>query len=166
MQVVGLKPAQWFRPGKILCCVFAVSLVALAFCIPLRAQTSANAISKDKLIALRNAGVGDSVLIEQIRKDGIGFDINADTTLELKAAGFSNDVLQALLQAGSKAQPAPSAEPAKDDSVAGLFKAGRFPELADRLKATMKANPSDYKTERLLILTLLKMKENDAAHAE
>ena len=129
------------------------------------AQGSSNALSKEKLVALKNAGLNDSVLIQQIQKDGIGFDMNADTTLELKNVGFSNEVLQALLQASSK-MTSGSGQPTQNDSVAALYKAGRFPELADRLRATLKANPSDYKTEALLIMTLLKMKEQDAAHTE
>jgi len=128
-------------------------------------QAVSNGISKEKLIALRNAGVNDSVLVQQIQKDGIAFDMNADTTLELKNAGFSNDVLQALLQASRKAPPA-SAQTSQNDSVAALYKAGRFPELADHLKATLRANPSDYRTHALLIMTLLKMKEKDSAQSE
>lgn len=130
-----------------------------------QAQTSGNALSKEKLIALKNAGLNDSVLIQQIQKDGISFDMNADTTLELKNAGFSNDVLQALLQTSTKVAPA-SAQPAQNDSVAALYKAGKFPELADHLKATLRGNPSDWRTHALLILTLLKMKDKDAAEAE
>jgi hypothetical protein len=133
--------------------------------ISITALAQSGSISKEKLIALRSAGVSDSVLVQQIQKDGISFDMNADTTLELKNAGFSNDVLHALLQASSKGTPGP-AQPTNDDSVAGLYKAGRFPELADRVRASLKANPSDYKTEALLIMTLLKMKEKDAARTE
>lgn len=130
------------------------------------AQASGNALTKEKLVALKNAGISDSVLIQQIQKDGIGFDMIADTTLELKNAGFSNDVLEALLQASSRA-PSTAAQPTTEsDSAAALYKAGRFPELADRLKATLKTNPTDYRTQALLIMTLLKMKEKDAARAE
>jgi hypothetical protein len=129
------------------------------------AQTVTNAISKDKLVALKTAGVSDSVLIQQIQKDGISFDMNSDTTLELKNAGFSNEILQALLQASSKV-PAGPTHATQNDSVATLYKAGRFPELADRLRALLKTDPSDYRTQTLLIMTLLKMKEKDAAKSE
>ena len=47
-----------------------------------------------------------------------------------------------------------------------MYSAGQFPELADRLRASLKADPSDYKSDALLIMTLLKMKENDAALTE
>lgn len=129
------------------------------------AQGSTAALSKDKLAALRTAGLSDSVLIQQIEKDGISFDMTADATLELKGSGFSNDVLQALLRASRPALSA-AGQPGQGDSVAALYRAGRFPELADRLKTTLKANPTDYKSQALFIMTLLKIKEFDAAQAE
>jgi hypothetical protein len=128
-------------------------------------QGSTAALSKDKLEALRTAGLSDSVLIQQIEKDGISFDMTADMTLELKGLGFSNDVLQALLRA-SESAPSAAVQPAQDDSVAALYRAGRFPELADRLKAALKANPTDYKTQALFVMTLLKIKEPAAAQDE
>ena len=166
MRGVVLKPARLFRLAINSCRVLAFSLVALACCLSSSGQNSGSAISKDKLIALKNSGLGDAVLIEQIKKDGINFEMNADTTLELKKAGFSDDVLEALLQGGDKAPSTELARAAQDNSVAGLYKAGRFPELADRLRLALKENPTDYKAHALLIMTLLKMKQNDAAHAE
>lgn len=135
------------------------------FALSTLGQTPTNPISKAKLIALKNAGISDPVLIKQIIKDGIDFDMDADTTLELKKAGFSDDVLQALLQASTK-PPSASVQRAQSDSPAILYKAGRYPELADRLQAMLKSNPTDYRTQALLIVTLLKMKENDAANAQ
>lgn len=129
------------------------------------AQIATTALSRDKLAALRTAGLSDSVLIQQIEKDGISFDMTADMTLELKGLGFSNDVLQALLLASKPASSA-AVPPGQGDSVAVLYRAGRFPELADRLKATLKHNPSDYKSQALFIMTLLKIKESAAAQDE
>jgi hypothetical protein len=129
------------------------------------AQGSTAALSKDKLAALRTAGLSDSVLIQQIDKDGISFDMSADMTLELKGSGFSNDVLQALLRA-SKPASSSAVRAGQVDSVAALYRAGRFPELADRLKTTLKANPTDYKTQALFIMTLLKIKETAVAQDE
>lgn len=166
MNRVALRPALRFLLGKNWCHVLGFSVVAFAVCLSSLGQTLGNAISKDQLIALRNAGLGDSVLIEQIKKDGISFEMTPDTTLELKKAGFSDEVLGALLQVGSKTLSTESAQRAQEDSVVALYKAGRFPELADRLRSTRKANPTDYKTQALLIMTLLKMKEKDAAQAE
>jgi len=54
----------------------------------------------------------------------------------------------------------------RNDNVAALYKAGKFSELADTLKATIKANPTDYRSRALLVMTLLKMKEKDAAQDE
>jgi len=139
-------------------------LRALLLTLLLAPVLFAQALSKQDVIELKKAGVDDRVLIQQIQKDGISFELNAATTIELKGLGVSDDVLSALLSSGKTAnRPAPATQ---NDSVGALYKAGRFPELADRLKTTLKANPSDYKTQALLILTLLKMKENDAAHAE
>ena len=121
-------------------------------------------LSKQNLIDLKKAGISDSVLMKQIDKDGISFEMNAATTIELKNLGFSDDVLSALLGSGKKTvtdAPAP-----RSNSIAAMYNAGKFPELADRLRASLKADPSDYKSDALLIMTLLKMKEKDAALTE
>lgn len=143
--------------------IFVIVMMVLQ--VSVLAQSSSSALSREKLVALKNAGVSDSVLIQQIQKDGISFDMTADTTLELKNTGFSNDVLQALLRASSNSGTR-SVQPLQDDLVKSLYRSRKFPELADALKASIKTNPSDYKSRTLLIMTLLQMKEKDAAHSE
>jgi hypothetical protein len=132
------------------------------------AQTSTNALSKEKIIALKNAGVSDSVLIQQIQKDGINFEMNADATLELKNSGVSNEVLQALLTAKvDRMGPAPPAVgPEINARAQELYKAGKYGELADYLKKNLSANPSDYKSRTFLILSLLKLKDDASANQE
>ena len=93
---LGSTPCTPFRAGlSFLRLAGGVLLAGIAAASGF-AQGSTTALSKDKLAALRTAGLSDSVLIQQIEKDGISFDMTADTTLELKGSGFSNDVLQAL----------------------------------------------------------------------
>jgi hypothetical protein len=140
--------------------IFYAALLALLFVGPSFAQ----ALSKQDLLDLRKSGVADSVLIKQIEKDGISFEMNSATTIELKNLGLSDDVLSALL--GSRKPTEKPSPVSQNESIAALYKAGKFPELADHLKATLKANPVDYKTHALLIMTLLKMKEKDAAQTE
>ena len=118
-------------------------------------------LSKQNLIDLKKAGISDSLLMKQIEKDGISFEMNAGTTIELKNLGFSDDVLSALLSSGKNTVTNASAP--RNVSIAALYSAGQFSELADRLRASLKADPSDYKSDALLIMTLLKMKEKDAA---
>jgi hypothetical protein len=127
--------------------------------------SSSNALSKEKILALRAAGVSDAVLIQQIQKSGINFAMDPDTTLELKTKGLSNDILQALFQATSKT-PASSVPVSQNGSVRKLYGEGKYAELADQLRSSLKTNPSDYRSETLLVMTLLKMKEKDAAKVE
>ena len=130
------------------------------------AQVSpSNALSKEKILALRAAGVSDAVLIQQIQRNGIDFGMDPDTTLELKNRGLPNEVLQVLFQAGNKnlASPGPASQ---SDSMRKLYGDGKFGELADQLRSSLKTNPSDYRSRALLIMTLLKMKEKDAAKVE
>jgi hypothetical protein len=143
----------------------ALLALAAVLSIAISAQNPGNALSKDKVLALNSAGVGDAVLIQQIERDGIRFEMNSDTTLELKAEGVSNKVLQALLNAASK--PAVSSTSgSSNDPVPIMYKAGKFSELADYLRVSLRTSPNDYKSMALLTMTLLKMKEKDAAHAE
>jgi tetratricopeptide (TPR) repeat protein len=136
-----------------------VSILLLLFLSP---ASFGQALSKQDLIDLKKAGVDKAVLIQQIQKDGINFEMSAATTIELKNLGFPDDVLSALLSSKTSVEHTPAAQ----DSVTALYKAGRFPELADHLKTALKSNPSDYRSEALLIMTLLKMKEKDSANAE
>jgi len=138
-------------------------LEALLTLVILAPSLLAQSLSKQDLIDLKKAGVDNEVLIQQIQKDGIGFEMNAATTIELKNLGLSDEVLSALLNVKTSSAHAGTTQ---SDSVAALYRAGKFPELADSLKATIKANPADYRSRALLVMTLLKMKENDAAHAE
>jgi hypothetical protein len=139
-------------------------LVMLLLGASLFAQVSSNALSKEKLVALKNAGIGDSVLIEQIQKDGISFDMNADATLELKKAGFSNEVLQTLLKVTSK--PSVVSTSAESDPIRTLYEQQKYAELADYLKSRLDRNPADGKSRVILIMALLKLKNNEAALAE
>jgi hypothetical protein len=127
-------------------------------------QISGHALTKEKLLALKEAGLSDAALIQQINNDGIGFEMTADTTLELKKAGVSNDVLQTLLQASSRTSI--SARSTADNPFLALYAGGRFPELADRLRSQLNTKPSDYRSRAFLIMVLLKMKEADAAKTE
>lgn len=140
--------------------IFCAALLVLLFA----GSSFAQALSKRDLLDLKKSGVADSVLIKQIEKDGISFEMNAATTIELKNLGLSDGVLSALLSSRKPAEKSPPVS--QNESVAALYKAGKFPELADHLKATLKANPTDYKTHALLIMTLLKMKEKDAGQYE
>lgn len=111
-------------------------------------------LSKQNLIDLKKAGIADSVLIKQIEKDGISFEMSAAATIELKNLGFSDDVLSVLLS--SSKNTVTHSPASRNDSIGAMYNAGQFPELADRLSASLKADPSDYRWDALLIMTLLK----------
>jgi hypothetical protein len=139
--------------------------VVLLLSTSLFAQVSTNALSKEKLVALKSAGISDSILIQQIQKDGISFDMDADTTLELKKAGFSNEVLQTLLKAASKPS-AISTPAAESDPIRALYEQKKYAELADYVKARLDRNSDDGRSRVILIVSLLKLRNNDAGLAE
>ena len=132
------------------------------------AQTSGNALSKAKIIALKNAGVSDAVLIQQIQRNGIDFGMDPDTTLELKNSGVSNEVLQSLLSAkvSRTERGASVVGPEINARAQELYRAGKYEDLADYLKKNLSANPSDYKSRTFLILSLLKLKDDASANQE
>jgi hypothetical protein len=153
-------PVCGFLP-RFLCLVILVSIsTSLAF-----AQTARHALSKEQLLALKNAGVNDSVLIAQIQRDGIDFDMTPDTTLELRTDGLSNNVLQTLFEVSSK-RGSDSNTNTTSDSIRTIYAAGRFPELADILRKSLNTEPDNYRNRTLLVLTLMKLKDTEAAHAE
>ncbi len=84
----------------------------LAACLALLiAAPYAQAITKEDVVKLTQAGLGDEVIIAKIRKDGTVFDLSAADILELKKAGVTAKVLQAMLQAAPAPAPAPKEEP-------------------------------------------------------
>lgn len=69
----------------------------------------------DDVLKLSKAGIGEDVVISKIRKNGQAFDLSPDQMLQLKTAGVSDKVIQAMLDPAA-AQPAPVAAAAPDNT--------------------------------------------------
>ena len=85
------------------------SLFLMAF---LFAAGRAEAVSAKDIIDLRRAGLGEAVLLALVEVDGGVFTIDNTTLKQLKEAGVSDRVIEAMVRSG-RSRPAPRAsEPA------------------------------------------------------
>jgi pyruvate dehydrogenase E2 component (dihydrolipoamide acetyltransferase) len=66
-------------------------------------STSAVARPHDELVKLKRAGASDEVLLAKVRADGVNYALTTADVAELKAAGFSETVLEAMLRSGRSA---------------------------------------------------------------
>jgi hypothetical protein len=69
------------------------------------ASATTGARPHEDLVRLKRAGASDENLLEKVRTDGVNYHLTTADVVELKAAGFSEAVLQAMLRSG---QAAPS----------------------------------------------------------
>lgn len=65
--------------------------------------TTAVARPHDGLVKMKRAGASDDVLLAKIRADGVNYGLTTADVAELKAAGFSEAVLEAMLRSGQSA---------------------------------------------------------------
>jgi hypothetical protein len=137
-----------------------IAALACAFCL-CSVALQAQSLSVQNLIDLKKAGVDKAILVQQIQADGINFQMDANTTIRLKSLGFPDEVLSALLIAGSK-----KASPGADDPIKTLYSQGKYPELCDYLNSLLEKNPRDYRSRAILIGTLLKIDRQTAALVE
>ena len=83
------------------------SLFLIAF---LFAAGRADAVSAKDIIDLSRAGLGEAVLLALVEVDGGVFTIDNATLRELKAAGVTEKVIEAMVRSG-RSRPAPRPEP-------------------------------------------------------
>ena len=55
-----------------------------------------------KILGLKQAGASDQALLEQVRADGVNYQLTTDEIRELRGAGVSQEVLEAMLRSGSR----------------------------------------------------------------
>jgi hypothetical protein len=98
--------------------VLAMAALALFSATSLTAQ---EVLTNDSLVALKKAGLSDSIIISKIRSSQTKFDVSPKGIIGLKNAGLSDQVIEAAVNAGSAttapaapaaAAPAPAAAPA------------------------------------------------------
>src|SRR5262245_13962967 len=91
---------------------FRLTLVLALAALTLFAATSLTAqevLTNDSLIALKKAGLSDSIIISKIKSSQTKFDVSTKGLIGLKNAGMSDQVIEAVVNAGSAA---PAAAPA------------------------------------------------------
>jgi hypothetical protein len=84
-----------------------LALVALTL-LAATSLTAQEVLTNDSLIALKKAGMSDSIIISKIRSSQTKFDTSTNGLIGLKKAGFSDQVIEAVVNAGSAAPAAPA----------------------------------------------------------
>jgi hypothetical protein len=84
-----------------------VSVLFLASCMTPRyaqhgqrpnVEADSSAMTKEDVIVLVNEGIGDDVIIDQIKATHSYFQLTTDDIVALKQAGVSEDVIRAMIQ--------------------------------------------------------------------
>ena len=89
--------------------VLAVAAVMLFTATSLTAQ---EVLTNDSLVALKKAGLSDSIIISKIRSSQTKFDVSTKGIIGLKNAGLSDQVIEAAVNAGAAPAAAAPAAPA------------------------------------------------------
>src|SRR5262245_30690602 len=94
---------------------FRLTLVLALAALTLFAATSLTAqevLTNDSLIALKKAGLSDSIIISKIKSSQTKFDVSTKGLIGLKNAGMSDQVIEAVVNAGSAPPAAATPAPA------------------------------------------------------
>lgn len=108
---------------KLLLCLLAVfvasaGLIAQNPATPAVAPVVPKALSVDDVIKLSKAGLSEDTIVQKIRNGGQAFDLTPDQMIQLKNAGVSEKVMQAMLNpAAAPAATAPAATVAKPSDL-------------------------------------------------
>lgn len=95
--------------------VLAVAALALLTATSLTAQ---EVLTNESLIALKKAGLSDSIIISKIKSSQTKFDVSTKGLIGLKNAGMSDQVIEAVVNAGSAATTPAAAAPAAPAAAA------------------------------------------------
>lgn len=87
-------------------------LVPLALIVLLLGAARAEAVTVKDIIDLTRAGLGEEVLLALIEVDGGVFNIDTATLTDLKKAGVSERVIEAMVRSGRTPPPEPPEPPA------------------------------------------------------
>src|SRR4030095_10774980 len=93
---------------------FTLALVIATLTLVAATSLTAQALlTNDSLVALKKAGLSDSIIISKIKSSQTKFDTSSKALIGLKNAGMSDQVIEAVLNAGSaSAAPAGAGAPA------------------------------------------------------
>src|SRR5215475_764592 len=145
-------------PGFRLTLMLALAALTLFAATSLTAQ---EVLTNDSLIALKKAGLSDSIIISKIKSSQTKFDVSTKGLIGLKNAGMSDQVIEAVVNAGSAAPaaapaPAPAAPagaavaPASRESIVHLI-AGKSVELVPA-NASMEFSTGFFDSKSELVL--------------
>lgn len=123
-------------------------------------------LTESKIIEMHKAGLSDDLIIQQIKRDGISFKMNADATLELKRSGLSERVIGELLSPS----PAEKVIAAKNltpvDTARDLYERGDYAKVIDFAQDALIKSPESSRMRVILILGYLRLNQLAAAHAQ
>jgi hypothetical protein len=77
------------------------------------------------VLKLKQAGLSDEFLLNKIRTDNVNYQLTTAEILELRAAGISETILQAMLRSGQPAAATAGAPVARKGEFAGLARVTR-----------------------------------------
>jgi hypothetical protein len=143
---------------------FRLALVLVVTALTLFTATSLTAqevLTNDSLVALKKAGLSDSIIISKIKSSQTKFDVSTKGLIGLKNAGLSDQVIEAVVNAGSgSAAPPAAAAPAAPAAAATTattketiyhLAGGKYVEL-NPAASSMETNVSFYSNKSELVL--------------
>ena len=140
---------------------FRLGLVLVVTALTLFTATSLTAqevLTNDSLVALKKAGLSDSIIISKIKSSQTKFDVSTKGLIGLKNAGLSDQVIEAVVNAGSgSAAPPAAAAPAAAAATATTketiyhLAGGKYVEL-NPAASSMETNVSFYSNKSELVL--------------
>ncbi len=140
---------------------FRLALVLVVTALTLFTATSLTAqevLTNDSLVALKKAGLSDSIIISKIKSSQTKFDVSTKGLIGLKNAGLSDQVIEAVVNAGSgSAAPPAAAAPAAAAATATTketiyhLAGGKYVEL-NPAASSMETNVSFYSNKSELVL--------------
>ncbi len=110
---------------KRMCSVFCL----LCLFVSATAIAAEEKLTNSSVIEMHKLGLGDGVLVEKIKNSTCAFDVSLDALKQLKDAGISDTVIQAMISAGapkptaSDTTPAPPGDP---NDPAAVHEAGVY----------------------------------------
>ncbi len=139
------------RPALLI--LLAMTLISAA-----NSQEPQHVLSNSDIVNMSKSGIGDATIILTIQRSSTKFDTSPDALIQLKSAGVSDTVLNAML-----ASPSTSAQPSQQDCSQALDKLlstyGAADELASLtasryVSTSVTSNPSGTRTNRLERVTI------------
>ena len=114
--------------------------------------TAQEVLTNDSLVALKKAGLSDSIIISKIKSSQTKFDVSTKGLIGLKNAGLSDQVIEAVVNAGSgsAAPPAAAATATTKETIYHLA-GGKYVEL-NPAASSMETNVSFYSNKSELVL--------------